>query len=143
VQAEILDLLRDIQRERVMALLLITHDWGVVADICDRVVVMYEGEVIEAAEINAVFHQPFHPYTRALLSSNPHHSDLGSRLDTIPGTVPKPGAWPEGCHFHPRCGYSTSACTSGSVSLEERVDGRLTRCLRYDVLVRPAIHEPR
>jgi peptide/nickel transport system permease protein len=134
VQAEILDLLRDLQRERKMAILLVTHDWGVIADLCDRAVVMYAGEVVERAELRSIFHEPMHPYTEALLASNPRNATESDMLLTIPGLVPKPGAWPDGCHFHPRCRYATTACRRGSIPLERPAAGREARCIHIDRL---------
>jgi peptide/nickel transport system permease protein len=134
VQAEILELLRELQASRKMAVLIVTHDWGVVADICHRVVVMYAGQVVERSELAEMFHAPLHPYTKALLSSNPHHAASTEMLPTIPGSVPQPGAWPPGCRFHPRCSYATPACAEGTIALEEPVPGRETRCIHYDLL---------
>jgi peptide/nickel transport system permease protein len=139
VQAEILDLLRTLRDERQMAILLISHDWGVIADICDRVVVMYAGQVVEQAEITPIVHRPLHPYTEALLSSNPHNAPEAAELPTIPGTVPRPGAWPVGCHFHPRCAYATGACADAPIPLERpSADERETRCIHYEQLARVA-----
>jgi peptide/nickel transport system permease protein len=136
VQAEILQLLRELQRERGMAILLVTHDWGVVADLCDRAVVMYAGQVVERARISPLFRQPLHPYTEALLASNPYHALTTEFLPTIPGSVPKPGGWPVGCHFHPRCGYATSACRQGAIRLEHPAPDRETRCIHHQELLR-------
>jgi peptide/nickel transport system permease protein len=134
VQAEILDLLRDIQAEHEMAALLITHDWGVVADLCDRAVVMYAGQVVERADLQPIFRQPLHPYTEALLASNPHNAPEEELLPTIPGSVPKPGAWPTGCHFHPRCRYVTGACRERPIALERPRADRETRCIHHEQL---------
>jgi peptide/nickel transport system permease protein len=118
VQAEIIDLLHDLQRERRMGLLLVTHDWGVVAEIADRVVVMYAGQIIEQAATRGVFGHPEHPYTSGLLAADPHHTlARGDVLPTIAGTVPRPGEWPEGCRFHPRCAFATAACTDDAIPL--------------------------
>ena len=135
VQAEILDLLREIQSDRGMAVLLITHDWGVVADLCDRVVVMYAGQVVERADLTTMFRRPLHPYTEALLASNLQHSTAGEQLPTIPGSVPKPGEWPSGCHFHPRCLYATANCRSQRIALQSPDQDRETRCIHYDRLL--------
>jgi peptide/nickel transport system permease protein len=135
VQAEILDLLRDLQRERGMAVLLVTHDWGVVADLCDRAIVMYAGQVVERAGLRPIFSEPLHPYTEALLASNPHNTRGTERLPTIQGLVPKPGTWPIGCHFHPRCGYATAACRERAIPLCRPAEGRETRCIHYEQLV--------
>ncbi len=112
IQAQILDLLRRIQRERGMALLLITHDLGVVAELADRVVVMYAGRVVEEAAAGALFDRPLHPYTRGLFRSVPHASASAEvdRLVAIPGQVPRPEALPSGCRFHPRCDESIDRC---------------------------------
>jgi peptide/nickel transport system permease protein len=134
VQAEMLALLRELQDERAMAILFVTHDWGVVADICDRAVVMYAGQVVERSELQPIFRQPLHPYTEALLASNPHHALESTTLPTIPGVVPRPGAWPGGCHFHPRCSYATAECREASIKLEHPSAARETRCIHYDLL---------
>jgi peptide/nickel transport system permease protein len=138
IQAEILELLRDLQRERNMAILLVTHDWGVVADMCDRVAVMYAGEIVEYANVRDIFFEPRHPYTQALLRSNPHDQRNAQRLLAIPGSVPTPGAWPEGCRFHPRCGYATPGCAEHPIKLEpvEGNDTRASRCIHQDQLSR-------
>ena len=134
VQADVLDLLRDLQRERGMSILLVTHDWGVVADLCDRAVVMYAGQVVERADLAPLFRMPLHPYTEALMESNPHHAPELERLPTIGGGVPRPGGWPAGCHFHPRCRYATRECHAGAIPLERPVAGRETRCIHVEQL---------
>ena len=136
VQAEILDLLRELQEARGMSILLVTHDWGVVADLCDRAVIMYAGEIVEQAALEPLFDKPLHPYTRALLAADPHHAPDGTLLPTIPGTVAKPGAWPTGCHFHPRCAYATDACRTTDIPLARPEPGRTTRCIHYESLER-------
>jgi peptide/nickel transport system permease protein len=135
IQAEILDLLRELQRERKMAILLISHDWGVIADIADRVTVMYAGEVVEQGGIVPIVRRPLHPYTEALLSANPHHATDAETLPTIPGSVPKPGAWPTGCHFEPRCRYATAGCAAGAVPVAQPQPERETRCLHHEELI--------
>jgi peptide/nickel transport system permease protein len=134
VQSEILELLRDLQREREMAILLVTHDWGVVADICERVVVMYAGEVVERAEVDVLFDGPLHPYTEALLAANPSNARAGGDLPAIPGSVPKPGDWPSGCHFHPRCRFAAADCVAGEIPLLRPREGRETRCIHHERL---------
>jgi peptide/nickel transport system permease protein len=137
VQGEILDLLRDLQEQRRMSVLLISHDWGVIADICDRVVVMYAGEVVETAPVATLFDQPRHPYTRALLASNPQHAPVAdNRLPTIPGVVAKPGAWPSGCRFEPRCGFATAECGRAPIAFDETGEGRGARCIHHERLAR-------
>jgi peptide/nickel transport system permease protein len=134
VQSEILELLRDLQRERGMAILLVTHDWGVIADICEQVVVMYAGEVVEHAAIERLFDEPRHPYTEALLAANPATSAAGGDLPVIPGSVPKPGDWPAGCHFHPRCAYATAECRAAPIPLLQPAEDRETRCIHHEAL---------
>ncbi|WP_060888007.1 dipeptide/oligopeptide/nickel ABC transporter permease/ATP-binding protein [Streptomyces caniscabiei] len=129
IQVEILDLLRTLQRDRGMAIMLVTHDLGVVADMCDRVVVMYAGQIAERARVKDLFGHPHHPYTRALLASNPHSRHGSAVLPTIPGAVPMPGSWPQGCHFRPRCAHATEQCGSGGIPLLEIGASHEARCL--------------
>ncbi len=133
-QSEILDLLRDLGRQEGMAILLITHDWGVVADICDRAIVMYAGQVVEQGEVRQLVQEPLHPYTRALLMSNPSRGVHGQRLVTIRGSVPRIGEWNTGCRFYSRCDLATAECADAIVPLEDIASGRETRCLHYEEL---------
>jgi peptide/nickel transport system ATP-binding protein len=112
IQAQILNLLRALCREHGMALLLITHDLGIVAHYASRVNVMYGGKLVERAPVTALFDTPAHPYTRALLGALPRHDGLRSRLDAIPGRVPPPDRLPRGCPFTPRCRYVLEPCAS-------------------------------
>jgi len=132
VQQEILDLFRDLQAEFGMAILFVTHDLAVAADICDRISVMYAGEMVEMAEVGALFARPRHPYTRGLLSAMPHASDRMPPLPTIRGNVPRPGTWPAGCRFSNRCDFRIAAC-------ERRIPlagaDRQVRCIRADELI--------
>jgi len=134
VQAEILGLLRRLQEETGMAILVITHNWGVVADLCDRTLVMYAGQVVEQSETQALFDQPLHPYTLGLLESHPSLAEPGKPLQSIPGRVPAPGSWPPGCRFAPRCGLATEACVAGPIPLLQPDDDRLSRCIRVEEL---------
>jgi peptide/nickel transport system permease protein len=136
VQAEILELIRELQVTRRMAVLIVTHDWGVVADLCDRVVVMYAGQIVERSAAQSIFDSPLHPYTEALLASNPHLAPEDATLPTIPGAVPPPGSWPSGCRFTARCGYAVTACAAAEVAMDTPYQGRDTRCIRYDQLVK-------
>jgi peptide/nickel transport system permease protein len=129
VQADILDLLRELRTERGMAILLVTHDWGIVADSCDRVVVMYAGEVVERAPVEPIFAAPRHPYTRALLASDPHTASPDSELPTIPGVVPPPGSWPPGCRFRERCSLTTAGCEARIPLIPTEPDQE-SRCIR-------------
>jgi peptide/nickel transport system permease protein len=130
VQAEILDLLRRLCKRRDMALLLVTHDLGVVADICDRVAVMYAGQIVEQGSAEEVLGDPRHPYTIGLLSSMPGAARAGTALAAIPGTVPLPRDWPAWCRFEPRCTMAADACRAGAIALVGLGPGRLSRCVR-------------
>ncbi|WP_194762680.1 dipeptide/oligopeptide/nickel ABC transporter permease/ATP-binding protein [Microbacterium sp. UFMG61] len=135
IQAEILDLLRGLVAERGMSIILVTHDLGVVADICDDVSVMYAGEIVETGSVRDVLMRPEHPYTMALLAADPHTAaDLGTMtsLASIPGQVPLPGSWTTGCRFAPRCRFATDICLT-TVQLDPRAagDGGV-RCARRD-----------
>jgi len=111
IQAQVLDLLAELQARRGMGILLITHDLGVVAGRADRVVVMYAGQVVEESPAAGLFTSPAHPYTRGLFGSVPRLDQPVDRLRPIGGTVPTPAAWPTGCRFHPRCPDAVSRCT--------------------------------
>ena len=111
IQAQILMLLRELQRELHMAVILITHDLGVVAQVVDRVIVMYAGRIVEEAPVNDLFARPSHPYTKLLLESIPSLDREQARLSTIPGMVPSLSALPAGCRFHPRCPIARPACS--------------------------------
>ncbi len=129
IQAQILELLRSLQSELGLAILFITHDLGVVADLCDRVAVMYAGQVVEEAGVDELFAQPRHPYTEGLLAAMPRMAATDAPLGAIPGQVPAPSELPKGCRFHPRCRYALAACELEQVQLDEAGNGR-SRCLR-------------
>ncbi len=135
VQAEILALLRELRGTLGMAVLLITHDWGVLADLCDRAVVMYAGEVVESATVEELYAAPRHPYTRALLAADPHLATPDRPLPVITGGVPRPGAWPRGCHFEPRCALATSDCAEKNIPPVHPDPGRMSRCIHVERLV--------
>ncbi|MDI2127580.1 dipeptide/oligopeptide/nickel ABC transporter permease/ATP-binding protein [Yinghuangia seranimata] len=135
VQAEILGLLRELQERTGMAVLIVTHDWGVVADLCRRAVVMYAGQVVEQADVEPMFARPMHPYTAGLMAANPHKAVWGEPLPTIPGAVPAPRDWPHGCRFAARCDLATDACRADAVALTEPQAGRLTRCIHVQSLI--------
>jgi peptide/nickel transport system permease protein len=135
VQKEILTLLRQLQAETGMAVLLITHNLGVVADICDRVVVLYAGQVFEEADVYQLFDAPLNPYTWGLLKAMPSHARPGELLRVIPGRLPEPGAWPVGCRFATRCAYAAEECLAGAIPLLEPAAGRHSRCIRIKELV--------
>jgi dipeptide transport system ATP-binding protein len=127
IQAQILDLLLRLQRERGMALALITHDMAVVAETARRVTVMYAGQQVEDRPVDSLFEAPRHPYTGALLDALPERSVGGRRLSTIAGVVPGAGDRPAGCLFNPRCGFADDRCRSETPRLEADGDGRV-RC---------------
>ena len=131
VQGQILDLLAEVQQRHNMAIILITHDLGVIAEAADRVLVMYGGQVVETAESTSVFHTPRHPYSKALLDTMPQsHSGVGE-LPVIAGMVPSAAAWPTGCRFAPRCQFASEVCQTSRAPLE-LVGHDLVRCLRHD-----------
>ncbi|GAA0935031.1 ABC transporter ATP-binding protein [Pseudonocardia zijingensis] len=135
IQAQILELLADLQRGLGLAVLLVTHDLGVVADFCDDIVVMYAGHVVERNSVDEAFARPRHPYTKALLGAVPEGREARAKLPTIPGRVPPAGSFPEGCRFQPRCEFAVAAC--GEPQREVEIEpGRHTRCGRvaHDLL---------
>ncbi len=129
IQAQILLLLRELQQELGMAVILITHDLGVVAQVVDRVVVMYAGRVVEEGDVAAVFERPAHPYTRLLLESIPSLDQQQERLQTIPGMVPSLSDLPSGCRFHPRCPDVRPACREQAPVLFEVEPGHSAACI--------------
>lgn len=135
IQAQILDLMRDLRREMGTSVILITHDLGVVAEMADRVAVMYAGEIVEQTDVNSLFDEPLHPYTQGLIGSIPVLGQIKERLDVIPGSVPNLVNLPEGCRFAPRCQarfkYALSICTEIKPELEEVKAGHQVRCWLY------------
>jgi len=127
VQAEILEVLDRLRTQRGMAVLLITHDLGIVAGRADRVAVMYAGEIVEEAPTARLFARPSHPYTQGLFASIPRLSGPVERLNPIPGTVPPAAAWPSGCRFRPRCPYAFQSCVRDPALLPAGPDHR-ARC---------------
>ncbi len=135
VQAQILEVLDRLRAQRGMAVLLITHDLGIVAGRADRVAVMYAGEIVEEAPTPALFLQPSHPYTRGLFASIPRLTGPVSRLNPIPGTVPLAAAWPSGCRFRPRCPHAFEPCTTDPALLPV-VPEHQARCWLVEAEVR-------
>ena len=129
IQAQILDLINGVRRELGMALVLISHDLGVIAETCDRVAVMYAGRIVEEAPARTLFDAARHPYTRGLLSSLPPLGGARRRLVSIPGVVPDPRAMPRGCAFAPRCPQAGAACTSSVPPLLDLGAGRSVACV--------------
>ncbi len=130
VQAEILDLLRGLQLEMGMAIVLVTHNLGVVADICDRAMVMYAGQIVETAPTRQLLSAPTHPYTLSLLGSVPSRTNHGAALPTIRGTVPRPENWPDSCRFADRCPLAIDACRAQPIPLIRTASGAYSRCIR-------------
>ena len=129
VQAQILDLIEREQTQRGVAVILISHDLGVVADVCDRVMVMYAGSVVETAPAATLFHAPQHPYTRALQLSRPALQAKGAELYAIPGLPPDPARMPAGCPFAPRCEFAIDECATAQIELSS-INGGSSACLR-------------
>jgi oligopeptide/dipeptide ABC transporter ATP-binding protein len=137
IQAQILELIDNLRRTRNLAVLLITHDLGVVAEVADRVAVMYTGRIVEESPVGELFARPKMPYTEGLLRSVPKLTEAEvkkvERLQTIEGTVPKPTNLPPGCHFAPRCPHVMPRCTEGDIPLYELEGGVRVRCVLYDL----------
>lgn len=133
IQAQILDLLRDLRKRLGMAVLLITHNLGIVGDLADRVAVMYAGQVVEEAPASELLRSARHPYTRALMQSVPELGHASERLRAIPGTVPAPGRWPTGCRFAPRCPMVRPECSLSSPPLLDLAAGSRVRCPYWNV----------
>jgi oligopeptide/dipeptide ABC transporter ATP-binding protein len=137
IQAQILELLDGLRKSRELAVLLITHDLGVVAEVADRVAVMYTGKIVEESPVEELFARPRHPYTEGLLRSVPkltaEHVARKERLETIEGVVPSPTDLPPGCHFAPRCQYRMPRCTEGEIPLYDVEGDVKVRCVLFDL----------
>lgn len=131
IQAQIMDLLRKLKKERKLTIILITHNMGLVAEICDRVAVMYAGNIVEVGPVERVFKNPLHPYTRGLLKAVPNPLTKIERLESIPGTVPNLIYPPPGCRFHPRCRYTMDVCRREKPRLIEVEPGHYIACHLY------------
>jgi oligopeptide/dipeptide ABC transporter ATP-binding protein len=136
IQAQILELLDELRQTRKLAVLLITHDLGVVAEVADRVCVMYTGRIVEESGVDEIFRKPKHPYTEGLLKSVPKLREFGdekeTRLSTIQGIVPSPTNLPQGCHFAPRCPHRFERCTHEPMPLYQLENNVKVRCVLYD-----------
>lgn len=128
IQAQILDLMKELKAKHNTAIMMITHDLGVVAETCDRVVVMYSGKVIEEGDVISLFTNPKHPYTQGLMKSIPSLESEEKRLYSIQGNVPIPGSLQEGCSFAPRCEFAMAVCKQTAPQLEELETGHFSRC---------------
>lgn len=136
IQAQMLELMKSLQDKLGMAIIFITHDLGVVAEVADRVVVMYSSQVVETADVHEIFANPRMPYTAGLMNSIPKlgASPQKERLQAIPGTVPSLTNLPQGCRFNPRCAFATDACKATEPALEDSGDGHMIRCIRWQEL---------
>lgn len=133
VQAEIIALLKDLQEDAGLSVLLISHDWGVVSELCEDSAVMYAGQVVERGSVDSILSSPVHPYTYALLAANPHLAEPGGKLNAIPGSVPPPEKWPTSCRFASRCLLATETCSREPIPMTV-VDEQMSRCIRVDAL---------
>jgi len=131
IQAQILQLIKEVQKDRDMSVMYITHDLGVVAEVCDRVVVMYAGMTMEIADVDSIFHNPLHPYTQELLKAMPRIDQKVDKLYNIKGMVPPATEMPEGCHFYPRCNHADEKCKQSCPSLIDAGNGHCVRCWHY------------
>jgi oligopeptide/dipeptide ABC transporter ATP-binding protein len=130
IQAQILELMKDLKERLGTAIMLITHDLGVIAEVAEKVLVMYAGKVVEYSDVKSIFKDPKHPYTRGLLNSIPKLNETREKLDVIEGIVPNPYEMPEGCRFHPRCKYAREICKQKQPELVEH-QGHQVRCFMY------------
>jgi oligopeptide/dipeptide ABC transporter ATP-binding protein len=128
VQAQIMDLLAELRRDLDMGMILITHDLGVVADVADRIAVMYAGRIVEHADVHSLYKNPGHPYSKGLLESIPRLDSKGKELATIKGLPPNLMRQPSGCTFHPRCRYAQQICVTTEPPLLELGNDRTSAC---------------
>lgn len=131
IQAQVLELIKKYREKYETAMLMITHDLGIVAEVCDRVAVMYAGSIVECGTLEDVFNRTLHPYTEGLFSSLPNINQRAARLTPIPGAMPDPTRLPKGCSFAPRCAYATEACVQTKQSDFMVSDTHMVRCSRY------------
>jgi len=132
VQKRIIALLLGLQKKRNLGLLLVTHDFGLVAEMCDDVAVMYAGQIVESGPVEDIFEHPAHPYTRALMACRPEVAEAGQSLAVIPGQVPSPGQWPTGCHFALRCPLADQACEA-AIAVDAWENGKhRARCIHVE-----------
>ena len=132
IQAQVLELIKNLRTERGTSMILITHDLGVVAEVCDNVAVIYAGEIIEYGKKEDIFNHAVHPYTKGLFSALPDMNRHSKRLSSITGLPPDPTDLPNGCKFHPRCPYATPECCDKEIGLNEITPGHLVRCVKME-----------
>ena len=132
IQAQILELMKKLNKETDTSIIMITHDLGVVAEMCQRIIVMYSGKIVEEADVRTIFKEPKHPYTVGLIQSVPDMREKKERLYSIPGNVPKPGSIEFGCHFAPRCPHAHDRCFTDTPDLTTLKNGQKVRCWLYE-----------
>ena len=132
IQAQVLDMIVKLRNEMDMSMIMITHDLGVVAEVCDYVAVIYAGEIVEYGTLAEIYHNPSHPYTKGLFGALPDINGRAERLQSISGMPPNPARLPEGCKFAPRCPYASDRCTSAPVSLTVISGEHSCRCMQYE-----------
>ncbi|MEK5173764.1 ABC transporter ATP-binding protein [Heyndrickxia sp. FSL W8-0496] len=132
IQAQILELMKKLNKETDTSIIMITHDLGVVAEMCQRIIVMYSGKIVEEADVRTIFKEPKHPYTVGLIQSVPDMRQKKERLYSIPGNVPKPGSIEFGCHFAPRCPHAHDRCFTDTPELTTLKNGQKVRCWLYE-----------
>ena len=137
IQAQVLELMNELKEKLGTSLLLITHDLGVVAQVCDRVAIMYAGEIVESGTIAEVFDHPHHPYTMGLFGSIPSLDETAEKLKPIQGLMPDPTELPEGCAFAPRCPYATGACRTRKPEMTGVGGTQMVRCLAHQGVSNP------
>lgn len=136
VQKRIITLLRKLQQDKGLGMLLVTHDFGLVAEMCDDVVVMYAGEVVESGAVMDIFDHPAHPYTQALMGCRPEVAKYGQALTMIEGQVPAPGEWPQGCRFAVRCPYADADCEQAVAADAWQNDEHIARCVHAQMQIK-------
>ena len=129
IQAQVLDMIKDLQSQKNMAMIMITHDFGIVAETCDNVCVVYAGQIVEAGTKRQIFKSPKHPYTKGLFGALPNMTTDMERLNPINGAPPDPSHLPEGCYFRPRCKYATQECEKGTIPDFTYPDGHQCKCI--------------
>ncbi|WP_315305322.1 ABC transporter ATP-binding protein [Enterococcus devriesei] len=134
IQAQILELLKELKDRLKMGIIMITHDLGVVAEVCDRVIVMYTGKVVEQGLIREILDNPLHPYTEGLIAAIPNIQDQKGKLSSIDGVVPQLTDMPQGCSFHPRCPYTMEICKARRPGITTLENGRKVRCFNYSMI---------
>ncbi|MPM87375.1 Dipeptide transport ATP-binding protein DppD [bioreactor metagenome] len=132
IQAQILDLMKKLKSEINSSIMLITHNMGVVAETCERIIVMYAGKIVEEGDVHSIFKEPKHPYTKGLLASIPSIKYKQDKLDSIPGLVPNPLNMPKGCRFEPRCKYALPKCKENQPDMTVSGEERRVSCFLYE-----------